>query len=222
MARLPQPGGDSGNWGAILNDYLAQSHKPDGTIKDNAVTSSALAPDSVNATAIADGSITSAQLQTALQTQVSGALQANNNLSDVNNAATSRTNLGLGTAATRPTTDFEAAGRVAAAAPIRFAATTAVVGVTPSDRAYVARTLTGARMRTASAPSGSALTVQVQYFNGGSWTTVGTLTIASGSMVESVISFTQAQSIGDLVRLNVTSVGSTTAATGVVVDVLWS
>lgn len=38
MSRLPQPGGDSGNWGTILNDYLSQSLKPDGTIKDAIVT----------------------------------------------------------------------------------------------------------------------------------------------------------------------------------------
>lgn len=80
MARLPQPGGDAGNWGSILNDYLAQSHKPDGTIKDNAVTASALAPnsvtnaalaaDSVSAATIADGSITEALLTGAVQAKL--------------------------------------------------------------------------------------------------------------------------------------------------------
>lgn len=80
MARLPQPGGDSGNWGDILNDFLNQSLKTDGTIKDNAVTATALAPnsvtntalasDSVNATTIADGSITEALLATAVQTKL--------------------------------------------------------------------------------------------------------------------------------------------------------
>ena len=34
MARLPQPGGDSGNWGTILNEYLSQSHMQDGSLKD--------------------------------------------------------------------------------------------------------------------------------------------------------------------------------------------
>lgn len=33
MARLPLPGGDKGAWGDILNDFLAQAHNPDGTIK---------------------------------------------------------------------------------------------------------------------------------------------------------------------------------------------
>lgn len=37
MARLPKPGGDSGNWGGILNDYLAQAHNTDGTLKDTGV-----------------------------------------------------------------------------------------------------------------------------------------------------------------------------------------
>ncbi|MEI6480872.1 MAG: hypothetical protein WCO19_01065 [Candidatus Saccharibacteria bacterium] len=42
MARLPQPGGDGGNWGAILNDFLKTSHNSDGTIKDDAVKATSL------------------------------------------------------------------------------------------------------------------------------------------------------------------------------------
>lgn len=33
MARLPQVGGDVGNWGEILNDFLAVEHDSDGTLK---------------------------------------------------------------------------------------------------------------------------------------------------------------------------------------------
>jgi hypothetical protein len=33
MARLPQPGGDDGTWGDLLNDFLAQEHNTDGTLK---------------------------------------------------------------------------------------------------------------------------------------------------------------------------------------------
>lgn len=54
MTRLPTPGSDDGNWGAILNDYLVQSHKTDGTIKDNIITEANLATavrDKVNAVA---------------------------------------------------------------------------------------------------------------------------------------------------------------------------
>lgn len=35
MARLPQPGGDDGTWGEILNDFLSVSHNPDGTLIDS-------------------------------------------------------------------------------------------------------------------------------------------------------------------------------------------
>ncbi len=42
MARLPQPGGDSGNWGAILNDFLSAAHNSDGTIKDSIVSETQL------------------------------------------------------------------------------------------------------------------------------------------------------------------------------------
>ncbi len=80
MARLPQPGGDAGDWGEILNEYLLQSHKSDGKLKDNSVTAGSLAPNSVtntalasnavNATIIADGSIAEALLDTGLRGKV--------------------------------------------------------------------------------------------------------------------------------------------------------
>lgn len=33
MSRLPTPGGDAAQWGAILNDFLLQQHNADGTHK---------------------------------------------------------------------------------------------------------------------------------------------------------------------------------------------
>lgn len=38
MSRLPKVGGDEGNWGDILNDYLAQAHNPDGTLRDGSIS----------------------------------------------------------------------------------------------------------------------------------------------------------------------------------------
>ncbi|KKS36659.1 MAG: hypothetical protein UV00_C0024G0014 [candidate division WWE3 bacterium GW2011_GWF1_42_14] len=38
MPRLPSVGGDDGNWGTILNSYLAQEHNTDGSHKKHAVT----------------------------------------------------------------------------------------------------------------------------------------------------------------------------------------
>ena len=37
MPRLPHPGGDQGQWGQILNDYLSQAHNADGTLKSDAI-----------------------------------------------------------------------------------------------------------------------------------------------------------------------------------------
>ena len=51
MSRLPSPGGDVGNWGAILNDFLNQAHNADGTLQTTAVNN-----------AISDGSITPTKL----------------------------------------------------------------------------------------------------------------------------------------------------------------
>ncbi|HEY5668337.1 MAG TPA: hypothetical protein VIR03_04210 [Candidatus Saccharimonadales bacterium] len=93
MSRLPTPGQDNGTWGSILNDYLAQAHNTDGSLK----------PGSVGAAHIQDGVLPKTKLDTATQaslTKADGSLQAANNLSDVATPATARTNLGLGTAAT--------------------------------------------------------------------------------------------------------------------------
>lgn len=62
MARLPQPGGDSGNWGSILNDYLVQSHKADGTLKDEAIGSAQLQDSSVTTRSIVDESVTNVKI----------------------------------------------------------------------------------------------------------------------------------------------------------------
>ncbi len=92
MSRLPIPGQDSGTWGDILNDYLSQSLKPDGTLQDNSVTSNAVAPnsitnaqiasDAVNAASIADGSITNGLIQdgTIQEVKLSSAVQTKLNL----------------------------------------------------------------------------------------------------------------------------------------------
>lgn len=104
--------------------------------------------------------------------------------------------------------------------PIKFSAPVAMVGVTGTDRCYVPRTLTSARMRVASAPAGSDLVVEVQHWDTATWTTIGTLIVGDGSVLEATDTFDVDQTVGDLLRLNVTSVGSSTAATGVTVDVL--
>ena len=70
MARLPQPGGDSGNWGQILNEFLTQTHKDDGTLKAGVVQASHIATDAVTATQIADKVITESQLSDAVVTKL--------------------------------------------------------------------------------------------------------------------------------------------------------
>lgn len=43
MTRLPTPGGDDGQWGAILNDFLTRAHETDGALKADSITESMLA-----------------------------------------------------------------------------------------------------------------------------------------------------------------------------------
>lgn len=60
MTRLPNPGGDSGQWGQILNDYLLQSHTASGYLKDGVVTTQQ----------VADGAIAPVKLSNGVQTQL--------------------------------------------------------------------------------------------------------------------------------------------------------
>lgn len=61
MARLPQPGGDAGNWGTILNEYLSQSHTVDGSLKDGVITAAKLASGVQSSLAKADSAVQAAQ-----------------------------------------------------------------------------------------------------------------------------------------------------------------
>ncbi|MGV9001361.1 MAG: hypothetical protein ACOH18_00170 [Candidatus Saccharimonadaceae bacterium] len=48
MARLPQPGEDTGTWGDILNDFLSTAHETDGSLKNNTVKPATLDAGSPN------------------------------------------------------------------------------------------------------------------------------------------------------------------------------
>lgn len=71
MARLPTVGGDKGDWGTILNDYLGQSLADDGSLKANSVAAPQLKPNSVTGVAIADDSIEEIKLSAAVRTKLS-------------------------------------------------------------------------------------------------------------------------------------------------------
>ena len=125
MPRLPIPGSDTGKWGEILNDFLLQAHTVDGTLKTDSVTAGQLASGSVVTASLASGAVTTTkladgsvildkldpQLQASL-TLADASLQSGQNLSDLENVATARINLGLGDSATRDV--GSASGTVAA------------------------------------------------------------------------------------------------------------
>jgi hypothetical protein len=45
MTRLPQPGGDEGNWGSVLNDYLLAAHDASGILRADSIQEAQLAPE---------------------------------------------------------------------------------------------------------------------------------------------------------------------------------
>jgi hypothetical protein len=73
MARLPQPGGDEGNWGDILNDFLTQELNSDGTLKK---ASDIAAAKQAADDAAADAAAAQQTADTALASGGSGAVNA--------------------------------------------------------------------------------------------------------------------------------------------------
>lgn len=85
MTRLPIPGKDPGTWGDILNDFLNQSHKTDGSLKNGVVGSAQLQDNAVTET-ILSGAVQTKLNQTAPVTKV------NNQTGDI---TLTKTDIGL-------------------------------------------------------------------------------------------------------------------------------
>ena len=84
MPRLPEPGKDAGQWGAILNEYLSVSLSTDGVLKTDTVGAPQLKPSAVTTAALANSTITSAKLADATieEAKLSAAVQAKLNAVD--------------------------------------------------------------------------------------------------------------------------------------------
>ncbi|USN96944.1 MAG: hypothetical protein H6797_02000 [Candidatus Nomurabacteria bacterium] len=95
MARLPTPGGDTGNWGSILNNFLEQIHAPDGKLKTDSVTSDAIAPNAIDSISIADGSITETLLDTAVQTKLNATAPVTSVAAKTGAVSLTKTDVGL-------------------------------------------------------------------------------------------------------------------------------
>ena len=105
MARLPTPGGDNGSWGNILNDYLAQVHKSDGTLKDDIVTATNIADGTITNPLLADGTIAETKLAAAVQTKLN--LGSSPDWSSVTNKPADITNITANLAAKLNATDLD-------------------------------------------------------------------------------------------------------------------
>lgn len=63
MARLPKPGGDAGNWGEVLNEFLSVEHQSDGTLNPSGTLSKKYTKP--------DDGIPKADLETTVQADIS-------------------------------------------------------------------------------------------------------------------------------------------------------
>lgn len=70
MARLPKVGGDDGNWGQILNDYLSRSLTSDGSLQAGSVGPTQLRDASVTESALADSAVSEMKLDPSLRGRI--------------------------------------------------------------------------------------------------------------------------------------------------------
>jgi hypothetical protein len=89
LPQLPTVGGDNGTWGQKLNDFLTVAHDSGGNLAANAVTASS----------IADGTITPAKLNTAINNNLTA---AQSSVQSVNGKSGSSVTLNAGDIATSP------------------------------------------------------------------------------------------------------------------------
>ncbi|MBS3128547.1 hypothetical protein J4410_05350 [Candidatus Woesearchaeota archaeon] len=61
-ARLPTPGGDTDNWGEILNEYLLVSHDDQGNLKEGIITSAKIASSTITGLHMQQNAITTEHL----------------------------------------------------------------------------------------------------------------------------------------------------------------
>jgi len=101
MPRLPQVGGDKGNWGDVLNEYLSQSLAADGTLKTDTVGAAQLKPNAVTNAALSTGTIAEDKLASAVQAKLNApATVADGSISTVKLADDAVTNDKLATLGT--------------------------------------------------------------------------------------------------------------------------
>ena len=93
MARLPQPGGDKGSWGEILNEYLSQSLDSGGLLKPDAISDGAISDAKLSQTV----QIKLEKANTALQSVSKADIGLSNvdNVSDLNKPISSATQAAL-------------------------------------------------------------------------------------------------------------------------------
>lgn len=209
MVRLPTPGGDAGNWGTILNEFLSQSHDSTGAIKTGSITSAHLAP------GVLDGKVdTTAAIATAGSLTGGGNLTANRTLSLVGDAATPGASRYYGTdsSGTKGYHALPTAGGSTTEKSDQILLTKGGLfvqnNILPPGMVYIrGASLTRVDLVIGTPATGSGVTVTMTQ----GATTLATITLAANQMSATLTLATPATIAAmDPVQFNITAVGSTT------------
>ena len=223
MSRLPQPGGDDGQWGGILNDFLVQAHNADGSAK----LATATTPGAVQLAGDLSGTATAPTVpgltgKVATTTTITagtgltggGDLSANRTISA--NVGTAAGTLAAGDhthTVTTSLTSFYQTGVLSAGIGTQYL---------PVDGTY---TVTGVRLAVGTAPTGANLIVDIKKNNVTIFTAQAnrpTITAGTTSAGPGAAPDVTSLSAGDLLSVDIAQVGSTTPGANLTVVIIVS
>jgi len=195
MARLPQPGGDSGQWGEILNSYLDVAHKTDGSLKDGSVTTNT----------IANGAVTPAKLNSSGQPTAGQALTYDG----AELAWTTLTSAGSVPDATTSIKGLvQLAGDLSGTSDAPTIATNAVSSAKIAANAVTAAKITDANVTTAKLADGAVTTAKITDAN------VTAAKIANDAITEPKLSAANTPTNGQILSYNGTNFTWVNASAG--------
>ena len=221
MSRLPAPGGDAGQWGNILNDFLMVAHNSDGSLKDAANIAGAeqtTNKGAANGYAPLDSSskVPFANLPLPLS-------QANSHASADTDTATTAIHHTLGTGANQAAAGNHTHSLTFALTAFSRQGTLAVASGTqrlPIDGPY---TIVGTRLMVGTAPTGASILVDVNKNGTSIYTTQANRpVIAAGANAGGPGSTPDITSLvaGDYLTIDVDQVGSTIAGSDLTVTIV--
>jgi hypothetical protein len=221
MSRLPSPGGDAGQWGTILNDFLSVAHNTDGTLKDAALITGA--EQATNKGAASGYAPLDGSSKVPLANLPVPFTQANSHASADTDTATTALHHTLGTGANQAAAGNHTHNLTFALTSFSRQGTLGTSTGTQRLPIEASYTIVGTRVMVGTAPTGASILVDVNKNGTTVYTTQGNRpTVAAGANAGGPGATPDVTSLvaGDYLTIDVDQVGSGVAGSDLTVTIV--